>query len=812
MLLFVIGFLVLVFESNRQQAKNQIDMLHQEFSTQQKSLLQAQVNHVKQQINYEREHANNLLQQSIQQRVNEAHAIASNIYNEHKASGEAEVTQRIADALRPIRFNQGRGYYYIYKMTGETVMHPVLPQNEGVNKIGLQDSRGAYIVRDMIQLIRQNDETFYNWWFVKPQAQDQEFEKIGFGKLFAPYDWFIGTGEYVVDVESDIQQQVLNYVQNIRFGENGFFFVYQYNGTTLAHRNNEWVGQNRLDALDQTGNRYVQDMIDFAQKSPGFVRYTSQFMPSTGQPDEKLAYVDIIPQWQWVIGTGIYTSELRSALQLREQQLNDENYRELRSIVALSSFMTLLLLAGSWLLGGRIANRFENFQSRIVSDFERLERTKDHMEFMALHDSLTGLPNRTYLHKKIEQGIARTKEDEQKLAVMFVDLDDFKKINDVHGHNAGDKLLQKLGMQFLEILGEHDSVSRFGGDEFIFCFPQLDSLRDAEKRVETILNIFNTTFEIDGKVLSSSCSAGIAMYPDDGHTPDELTTKADIVLYKSKSTQKGRVLFYDQAINRQVQYDFELESELRHALERHELSVHYQPQFRASDGKLVGIEALLRWSNPKLGEVSPDIFINVAEEIGLIHNLGLFVFAQACKDISNIRLALNNDIHLSINISPKQLLKPNFSDSLRSVLDSLKMSPSRITLEITENVFLNDFEQVKPILQDLRETGFGLSLDDFGTGYSSLSYINNLPLTEIKIDRTFTNKLLTSHQSETLILAIIAIGKASDMRVVAEGVETEDQSVQLKDMNCDWLQGYFFSRPLPYARLLSQYLTQRVND
>lgn len=313
---------------------------------------------------------------------------------------------------------------------------------------------------------------------------------------------------------------------------------------------------------------------------------------------------------------------------------------------------------------------------------------------------------------------------------MFVDLDDFKKINDRFGHEVGDILLQSISHKFSNLLEHDDIVSRFGGDEFVFCFPSLNSKSEAENKLRDVQSVFNQNFDINGKSITTSCSVGITMYPDDADNSLDLISKADIVLYKSKEKHKGGALFFDQSIDEQVNYEFSLEEELRAALDNNEITVVYQPQIDIKTGLLCGVEALSRWHNKKLGSISPVDFIAVAEEIGVIHAIGDFVLQKACED----------------------------------------------------------------------------SLDDFGTGYSSLSYLNILPITEIKIDRSFINGLFINEQSETLVKAIIAIGASCQMTVVAEGVEDKAQLDKLIEYQCDLVQGYYFDKPLPIKTLCSKYL------
>ena len=305
------------------------------------------------------------------------------------------------------------------------------------------------------------------------------------------------------------------------------------------------------------------------------------------------------------------------------------------------------------------------------------------------------------------------------------------------------------------------------------------------------------------------------MYPYDGTEVDELLTKADIVLYKAKESQKGESIFYDEVINKQVTYDFRVEEQLKLALKNREISVVYQPQVDSQTQKVRGVEALCRWNNAELGFVSPLDFIPAAERLGLIQELGEYVLKQACED--TLQLMPNGDeaIGVSVNVSPKQVLENGFADRVERVVGQTGLAASRVTLEITENILIKDLQVVEPVLRQLRELGFGISLDDFGTGFSSLNYLNSLPVSEIKIDRSFIRKLNTSPHSATLVRAIIDIGNSCEMKVVAEGVETDEQMTKLQQYECDLLQGFYFDKPLPVAGLMETYFpkaTKRACD
>ena len=805
--IFIILLSTIIIYNNQTKASSDIISLRNNFMDLQKAVAKSQVEQVFQDIQFEKNQTETTLKNNIKQRVNEAYAIAENIYQQHKGKSEAEVSRLITDSLRSISFNGGRGYFFIYKTNGLSVMHPLLPHMEGTSKWDLQDVKGSYIVREMGALVKTNGESFYHWWFVKPQDKTQEFEKIGYGKYFAPYDWFIGTGEYLIDVENDSKQRLLQSIGNIRYGENGYVFVIDYQGNYLSHFKKSLVGTNNIDGKGANEFPYVRKIIQTAQQGGDFVQYIGSIMPSSGQPAQKLSYVKGITDWNWVIGTGVYIDEIESYLTNREAIIQSRNNDELQKILLLSFFATLILILVLLYISRNISRRFAKFQQHIGSNIAELQRTKDQLHFVAHHDALTQLPNRLLLEERIAQAIELSKRNQKKCSLMFVDFDDFKKINDLYGHSVGDDLLQAVSHKFESVLQAGDSITRFGGDEFIFCFPELKDLRAAEEKVKRIQDIFKSPFSIAGKVIHSSCSIGVTMYPDDGDAPEELISKADIVLYKSKAQQKGSFLFFNTLINQQVHRDLQLESALRMALENNELSVVYQPQICIKSGHIHGVEALLRWQNEQLGHVSPVDFIHIAEDTGLIHQIGMFVLERSLSDISDFNQQRKHPISLSVNLSPKQLNAPQFIDKLVATVAKHTIDNQLITFEITESVLIEDLAYVSPILQTLRDNGFNLSLDDFGTGYSSLSYLSVLPINEIKIDRSFVDKLLTSSETENLIKAIIAIGELYKLTMVAEGVETAEQLAKLSSFHCHIAQGYYFDRPLSLTDLNNKYLT-----
>ncbi|WP_244225156.1 bifunctional diguanylate cyclase/phosphodiesterase [Vibrio aquaticus] len=796
MAIFITVVIAILINQNHYSLTKDIGSLRENFYSSERKSIQNRVINVAEQIESEKQRTETLLQEDVKQRVNEALSIANNLYKTHQGESPERLKQILLEALRPIRFNQGRGYYFIYDLDGTNIMHPILTHIEGKNLWDLQDVRGSYVIRDLANLAKNSQQAYHRWWWSKPEILNSEFDKIGYVAHFEPFNWFIGTGEYVVDVEQDIQRRLIARISDYQYEDDGYIFIMNSKGALLSHPNSSLIGVERLDAVDKTGKKYVKELIDTAKNGGGFVRYHSLYTPTGSSDSSKLSFVIYLPDWDWVIGTGVYLRPVEDFLSDREAQITERNQRELEQVILASVFGALALGIISLMIGNAVGKRFRRLKTQISSDFRQLESAKDQLQYQALHDSLTSLPNRAYLIDFIRQAISSSSQDNTLTAVMFVDLDDFKKVNDAFGHSIGDKLLTQVGQRFDALLRSNQLVSRFGGDEFVFCFPNLGSVSDAERIAASIREIFQSEIEVEGKVISSSCSIGVSLYPQDGLNPEDLIAKADTALYTSKARRKGKVLFFDESINKRVQYELTLEKQLRCAIKNDELYMVYQPQIELCSGKIESVEALLRWHNPELGHVSPVELIRKAEEIGLIHEIGQFVIRTACQTIVKACPNGDNALGLSINISPSQLIAKDFLSVLNTIIDEEKIDRQRITIEITENVLIDDLEIVTPILTQLREHGFAISLDDFGTGFSSLSYLCNLPINEIKIDRSFVDKMLINEQSDALIRAIIAIGKAHSMKVVAEGIETNEQNQHLLAHDCHLGQGYFYAKPL----------------
>ena len=446
-----------------------------------------------------------------------------------------------------------------------------------------------------------------------------------------------------------------------------------------------------------------------------------------------------------------------------------------------------LLLAAFLVLGSTIYVYLRRSQA---SHEERLIH-------QASHDALTGLPNRVLILDRLNHAIQAARYSGRALAVLFVDLDHFKNINDHYGHELGDEVLRQVARRLGQSLPPPATLGRQGGDEFICILPGLDGPEAAGHTAAILLQALHPAFEIDQRRCNILGSIGIAMLEDEEDTALELLRKADAAMYKCKAEGRGSYAFYSEDLNARIQRRAEIEDALRDGLTRHELSVVYQPQVDCSRNCITGVEALVRWQSAVLGPVSPVEFVPVAEETGLISIIDDFVLRHACLEIKQLGDELGLPLTLSVNLSASEVLNDMMPARIRAIVRETGFQPEALTLEITETSLVSHFDRAAAHLEQLRAWGFGISLDDFGTGYSSLSLLHRLPATEIKVDRAFVKDVLQDPFDADLVRGIIGMGKGLGVRVVAEGVETDQHYAFIRDTSCDHAQGYYLGHPMP---------------
>jgi len=438
---------------------------------------------------------------------------------------------------------------------------------------------------------------------------------------------------------------------------------------------------------------------------------------------------------------------------------------------------------------------------------QNLKQIHEEVNHSANHDSLTGLPNRSMFMNYLTETIATSKKQGQKSSLLFLDLDDFKNINDTLGHQAGDILLQEIASRLSTTLRKSESlkskntandlVARLGGDEFIILLNDIDGPFDATAVADRVLKKLQQPISIFDNQVYANCSIGITLYPDDAEDADNLIKNADIAMYHAKEQGKNHYQFYSNQLNTDMQKRLIMNANLRVALENDFFFIHYQPKVDAQTGNIIGLEALLRWQDSELGMVSPEQFIPVAEESGLITPITEWVFNEVCKQCIAWQEQKISTVPIAVNVSSIQFKRRDLVDMIKTSLQRTGLAASNIEIELTETSLLDDTTDAIQILNGLNQLGINVALDDFGTGYSSLNYLNQLPIHTLKIDRSFVHKITSLDHEYAIVDAIIALAHALDLQVVAEGVETTTQLEYLKLRNCDVIQGYLFSKPLP---------------
>lgn len=458
---------------------------------------------------------------------------------------------------------------------------------------------------------------------------------------------------------------------------------------------------------------------------------------------------------------------------------------------------------------GVLSQNFNKMLSHIQLNDEKLAHelsegsiVQEHLDKLAYYDLTTDLPNRHFFQERLDKAVERAVTTQKKMVLLFLDLDNFKIVNDTLGHKTGDQLLKQASARLSNVLRRDDYICRVGGDEFAIIIEDIDEIDVTEIVIDKCLDAFSNPFVFDDKKFFIGVSIGASVCPDDATTANSLLVNSDIAMYEAKVRGKNNYQFFSPEMNEAQNKKYQLESELRHAIKKNQLELYYQPQINTRDGKLNGVEALMRWNHPTKGIISPEKFIPVAEETGLILSLGEWLINTACNQGKLITTFGPDKLTIAINISGIQIQEESFIDQISNALNNSGLEPSQLEIELTESTLMEDSEFIINKMKQLQQLGTHISIDDFGTGYSSMSYLKSFPISKLKIDKSFISGLPKSSEDAAITRAIIAMAHGMRIKVVAEGVEHSDQVDFLRSCECDVIQGYYYAKPMTLHELL----------
>ncbi len=741
-------------------------------------------------------------QKEVKDMVNFAINIANSAYKNRKNLSKEEIRKKIVERLRDIRFfDDESGYFFIYDMKGNSLLLPPFPTLENTNLFDLRDEKGVYNIREIIKIVKKSKEGFYEWHWYRPGGTLMT-KKIGFIKAYEELGILIGTARHEEDILKSVKREIKKLLNNLSRRDNESIFAYDYSGNTIAHANQGLVGKNRWDLVVKD-EHVVKNMIKGARivDEGTFMSIPVAKNPKTGKKDDRTSFVQDISELGWVIGAGVYYQDILDEIHSQRTGLKEKLSIIIERIWYATFIFLLVMLIVTLAISFKLRKVLKDYQTSLIVKHKQTIEQKEQLVYQLEHDHLTKLPNRIMLMHQIEQAINISKRDKRELALIFIDVDRFKTINDSMGHDIGDIMLKEIANRLKNAARETDIVARFGGDEFIILLDGYKNIHDVITIVKKIQKDIKVPMSIGNSDYKITLSIGISLFPDDGKEPNTLLKNADIALYRAKDSGRDAYRFFAKHMNDAIQTRLETEKALQIACDKKEFVLHYQPLVDASSNKVVGAEALIRWQHPTRGLVYPDEFISIAEESHLIVDIGEWVIEESLRQIVQWKSKGYDIEKISINVASRQLESSELISYIKQMLKETSCEAQWVEIEVIERYVMKDTKKSIKILNRLRKMGVDIAIDDFGTGYSSLAYLKNLPVTKLKIDRAFIKNLDESFEDRAIAKTIIALGDGLLMKVLAEGVETQKQKEFLSAQGCNLMQGYLFSKPLPVEEL-----------
>ncbi|EPJ45796.1 MAG: hypothetical protein OFPII_24440 [Osedax symbiont Rs1] len=909
--------------------KHRLQTLDFEVREAHKRRIQLEVKNASDYIIYMNSQAENQLKRQSKAAVEKAHIIASSIYRQQKDILSPEKIKRlIIETLRDIRFFNGRGYYFIDGLDSLVHMLPPFPKLEGSYFFDIPNTTTNFqLILDSLDNPQKAGYSRYQWY--SPARPKQLSEKISYAKVFEPFDWLIGAGDYLSGFEQDLRLDALERLSKLKLNSQANITILDTSGLLISN-----FQQHNLFTSNQALNIILSnEIISFAQQGGGFIDF-SKLLNTPLKDNNQLAYIETIEPLNWIVIADISPGKINKIIATQSSQIelqSREDLQVLMIVLAITALITLLIiyLYNVWfqrlfktyqnsldlkqqeiLLNNqklKLASRvFESTSDAIVvtntklkiivanpacikitgyqaeeiidknakflcsdhqddyfykevfqqlhqqghwqgefwnkhkngkvypiwlsistfidtkhrilnyiaifSDISELKKTEKRLTYLADYDPLTQLAKRHILADRVDEIIKYSElNHQQQFALMLIDLDRFKNINDTLGHNIGDQVLQHIAKRLSANIRASDIIGRLSGDEFIILVNHNKAYSAASRLASRIIIDLAEPIKIADHDLVVTPSIGIAAFPDDGINFDSLLKNADAALNHAKSQGRNNYQFFTDDMHQRASEKLSLERGLRLGLSKQQFELHYQPQFDLATNELVGCEALLRWNCPKLNSPSPDKFIPIAEDTGLILPIGQWVLDTACRQAKHWQEQGYKAIPIAVNVSSYQFTK-NIVSSIQHSLDTANLDPSLLVIEITESALMQDPEFTQNALLELRALGLKIALDDFGTGYSSLAYLKRFPIDKLKIDKTFITGLPDDQDDLVITRSILDVANNLNMTTIAEGVETTAQQQLLSELGCQQMQGFLKGRPVAAKQFALQHLVSECLD